>query len=202
MGEAVTPCLIGIAGPSGSGKTAVARRVAAALGAPIVSLDSYYRDMTNLPLEERARTNFDDPASLDEALLAAQVGAIARGETVDVPEYDFSQHTRSGEFTRLTPAAHVIVEGLFALYWEQVRRLCRVKVFIETPEEVCFERRLRRDMAERGRTEESVRAQYEATVRPMGERYVLPTRRFADLVLDGTGSLEESVAAVVKLAIR
>ena len=193
----MTPYLIGIAGPSGAGKTALAGRVAKELAAPVLSLDHYYRPYDGLPLEERARLNFDEPEALDSGLLAAQVEALARGARIEVPVYDFAIHARLTQTSPLGPAPFIVVEGLFALYWEAVRRQMATRVFVTAGDEVCFTRRLERDVRERARTPESVFEQYRATVRPMAERYVLPTSAFANLVVSGTGLLEDSVRAVL-----
>lgn len=193
-----TPYLIGIAGPSGAGKTELARRLAALLAAPIVSLDSYYRELAHLPFEERARCNFDVPEALDHALLAEQLARLAAGEEVAKPVYDFTQHTRAPEVEYVQPAEFVLVEGLFTLHFEEVRRLLATKVYVDAPDEVCFKRRLARDVRERGRTPESVLQQYRETVRPMAELYILPTRQFADVVVSGTAALEAATAAVAR----
>ncbi|MCC7173924.1 MAG: uridine kinase [Bryobacterales bacterium] len=193
---------VGIAGPSCAGKTEVATLVARALGAPVLNLDAYYRDLAHLPPEERALWNFDTPESLDEQLLIEQIGAITRGEEAAVPVYDFAQHVRSAGVRRVQAAGYLVVEGLFALYWEPLRSLLDLKVFVSAPDAVCLDRRLERDIRERGRSRESVLEQYSRTVRPMSERFVLPTRIFADLVLDGAGSIQDSVAAVLGRLLR
>ena len=189
--------MIGIAGPSCSGKSELARRLAQQLSAPVMSLDSYYIDLAHLPLEERARTNFDDPASLDEEVLTRQLRQLAAGEAIARPVYDFARHTRSAEVERVEPARFVVVEGLFTLHWPAVRALLDTKVYIDVQDAVCLERRLERDVRERGRTPESVRAQYATTVRPMAERYIHPTRRYAEVVVSGVAPLEISAAAVL-----
>lgn len=188
--------LIGIAGPSGSGKTELARGLAASLGAPILSLDSYYPDLTHLPLEERARTNFDVPEMIDHELLFAHLGTLAGGGAVEIPVYDFTCHSRTGRTETVSAGGFGVLEGLWALYWEDIRRLLGIKVYVDTPDQVCFERRLARDLRERGRTAESVVAQYAATTRPMARRYVLPLREFADVVVSGVEPIERSVAAL------
>jgi len=191
------PYLIGIAGPSCAGKSELAQRLGRMLPAPILSLDSYYRDLAHLPFEERGRRNFDLPEALDEELLAAHLGLLAGGREIAKPVYDMTRHARAGGTERVVPGEFLIVEGLFALYWEDVRRLLGTKVFVEAPDEVCFERRRERDVRERGRTPESVLEQYTRTVRPMAERYILPTREFADVVVSGTEAVERSVGAVL-----
>jgi uridine kinase len=171
--------------------------VAGVLAAPVVTLDIYYRDLEHMPLDQRAQANFDIPDSLDDALLAQHVTLLAQGQTVDAPVYDFKRHIRSAAVQRISPGAVIIVEGLFALYWEPLRALLNLKVYVEAGDATCLARRLERDIRERGRTRESVLEQYEATVRPMAEKYVLPTRRFAGLVLDGTKPIEESAGMVL-----
>jgi len=191
------PYLIGVAGPSGAGKTELSLRLARLLDAPIISLDSYYRDMAELPFEQRARSNFDVPDALDCELLGQHLSMLASGREIAKPVYDFTRHTRAPEVESIQPGAFAIVEGLFALYWEDVRSLYGTRVYVDTDDQTCFERRLDRDTHERGRTPESVHAQYENTVRPMAERYILPTRRYADLIVSGTQRLERSAAAVL-----
>jgi len=190
------PYLIGIAGPSCSGKSEVSRRVAEVLGASILSLDSYYRDLSHLSLEERAAVNFDAPESMDSALLIRQVRDLALGIAVRKPIYDFSRHTPSSEIELIEPTEFVVVEGLFALHWKDVRDLMHTRVFISADHEACFDRRLFRDVRERGRTVESVEKQYRETVRPMCDKYIMPTLRYAHLVLNGVAPLERSVRFV------
>jgi uridine kinase len=188
--------LIGIAGPSGSGKSELARRLAAVLAAPVVSLDSYYRDLGHLPLELRALTNFDEPASLDDELLLTQCGALAAGRAIDVPHYDFSCHTRVPGTQRIEAGETVIIEGLFTLYWSGLRQLLDLGIYVDLEDEICYARRLARDVRERGRTAESVERQYATTVRPMAEQYIWPTRRHAGVVVRGDAALDESAARV------
>jgi uridine kinase len=194
--------LIGIAGPSGSGKTELARALADKLGAPLIPLDSYYRDLAHLPIEERARTNFDVPEAIEHELLLAHVAALAAGGTVEIPVYDFTRHLRTDRVVTVRAGEFGVLEGLWALYWEDVRRLLGTKVYVDTVDAVCFERRLARDLRERGRSAESVAAQYAATTRPMALRYVLPARQYADVVVSGVEAVERSAAAVLALVRR
>jgi uridine kinase len=191
------PYLIGIAGPSCSGKSELTRRLSELLGAAVLTLDSYYRELAHLSLEVRAKSNFDEPAALDEVLILQHAQALSRGETVGRPTYDFATHSRTGEVERIVPGGFVIVEGLFALHWLELRRTLSTKVYIHAADEVCFQRRLDRDVRERGRTPESVYQQYEKTVRPMANRWVWPTRHHADLVVSGVEPLEKSSGAVL-----
>ncbi len=192
------PVVLGIAGASGSGKTTLALELARALGGLNFPLDHYYRDLGHLPFEERVGQNFDDPAIIESSLLAAQVAALARGETIDRPVYDFATYTRvRGTTEPVRAGAYLIVEGLFALYYPELLSLYQLRVYVDTPDDVCFERRLKRDVEQRGRTPESVRQQYEATVRPSGLQFVRPTARFADLAIDGTEALDWKVEQVL-----
>src|SRR5438552_2879755 len=164
------PHIIGIVGPSSSGKTEIARRLCQELpGASIVALDSYYRDLHDMPFEQRARVNFDHPDSLEWELLHRHLQEIAAGRPFDEPVYSFAAHARTSHTKRIEPGEFVIIEGLFVLYWPELRAIFDTKIYVHTGLDVCFERRLARDVAERGRTPESVREQYEATVRPSAQ---------------------------------
>ena len=192
------PHIIGIAGPSSSGKTELSRQLVERLpGTSIVSLDSYYRDLTDMPVEERRKINFDHPDSLDWELLHEHLQAMVAGRAFNEPIYSFEQDNRTSLTKRIEPSDFVIVEGLFVLYWPELRALLDTKVFVQTDPDVCFARRLARDIAERGRTPESVREQYEKTVRPSAEWFVHPTMKYADLVVSGEEPLAQSTSAVV-----
>src|SRR5271157_4516459 len=175
--------LIGIAGPSGSGKSFLAKHLKAALEADVLELDRYYRDLSHLPLEQRARTNFDAPESLEHELLIEQVSRLRNRETVQLPVYDFTTHTRSARTEALQPSKVVVIEGLFTLHWPSLRELLGTKVFVDMTDEVCLARRQERDVRERRRTSESVVEQYVTTVAPMAQRYVRPTVVHADVVV-------------------
>lgn len=190
--------IIGIAGPSSSGKSELARCVAGKLPAStIISLDSYYRGMEEIPLEERKKVNFDHPDALDWELLHEHLQAIAAGRAFDEPVYSFADYARTGETRRIEPTPFLIVEGLFVLYWPELRAMLNTRIYVQTAPEVCFARRLRRDVAERGRTEQSVREQYERTVRPSAEWFVYPTRKHASLVISGEEPLASTTAQVL-----
>jgi uridine kinase len=161
-------------------------------------LDSYYRDLSALAPAERARVNFDAPIALDDGLLIEQVHSLSRGEIVERPVYDFTTHTRVPRSESFTASEFLIIEGLFALYWPELRELAGTKVFVDAPDDVCLRRRQLRDVAERGRTLESVVAQFKQTVQPMAALHVRPTFQYADLVLSGEQPLLHSVDAVLK----
>ncbi|MGH9605748.1 MAG: uridine kinase [Terracidiphilus sp.] len=192
------PVVLAIAGCSGSGKTTLAAELARELDGTHFPLDHYYRDLAHLPLEERFKQNFDDPELMEVPLLAAQIAALARGEPIERPLYDFTTHTRvRGRTETIAPGAFLIVEGLFALYYAALLPLYRLRIYVDAPDELCFERRLKRDVEQRGRTAESVKRQYEATVRPSSIMYVRPSATNAGLIVDGTGALDWKVERVV-----
>jgi uridine kinase len=192
------PVVLGIAGCSGSGKTTLASELARTLGGIHFHLDNYYLDLGHLPCAERAQQNFDDPALIESALLAEHVAALARGQAIERPLYDFSTHTRVKDRTeRVTAGRFLVIEGLFALHFPELLPLYSLRIYVETPDEICFERRMKRDTEERGRTPESVRLQYEATVRPASQKFVRPSAAHADLSVDGTGALDWKVERVL-----
>ena len=192
------PTVLGIAGCSGSGKTTLANELARTLGGLRFHLDDYYLDLGDLPLDERVRQNFDDPALIEVPLLARHIAALARGETIDRPVYDFATYTRvPGRSQRVAAGPFLIVEGLFALYYKELLPHYHLRVFVDAPDALCFERRLKRDVEERGRTPELVREQYDRTVRPTSLAYVRPSAANADLVVDGTGALDWKVERVM-----
>ena len=191
------PHIIGIAGPSSSGKTEISRQLVQRLpGTSVVSLDSYYRNL-DLPFEERTRVNFDHPDSLEWELLHLHLQAMTEGRAFDEPIYSFVDYNRTADTRRIEPSEFVIVEGLFVLYWPELREILDTRIYVQTDPDVCFERRLARDVVERGRTPESVRDQYNRTVKPSAEWFVYPTRKFADLVVSGEEPLSNSTAAVM-----
>jgi len=184
------PYIVGIAGGTGSGKTTVAEKLATAMPpGRCVTLehDAYYRDQRHLSPEERAAINYDHPAALDSALLARQLGDLRHGRSVDVPIYDFATHTRRHETRRVEPARVIIVEGILVFAEAALREQMDIKIFVDTDPDIRLMRRIRRDLEQRGRTFQSVRDQYYATVRPMHIEYVEPTKRWADLIIPEGG---------------
>jgi uridine kinase len=187
-----------IAGCSGSGKTTLAAELARTLGGVHFHFDNYYRDLSHLPVAERAQQNFDDPALIESPLLAAHLRTLARGDAIERPVYDFATYIRDPQKTEtVRPGAFLLVEGLFALHYPELLPLYQLRVYVDTPDELCFERRLKRDTEERGRTPESVRRQYEATVRPSSVAIVRPSAVHADVVVDGAAALDWKIEQVL-----
>ncbi len=198
VGTAERPLLIALTGPSGSGKSTLSAELARVLGGLHFPLDHYYRDLSHLPLTERAAANFDDPAMLESDLLAEHLAALARGESIARPIYDFSTHSRvpaASETIHSKPV--ILVEGLFSFAYAALRPLYHFSVFVDAPDALCFERRLRRDLVERGRTPESVRQQYDSTVRPCGLAFVRPLAELTDILIDGSDPLDFEVEQAV-----
>jgi uridine kinase len=193
------PLIVGIAGCSGSGKTTLARELTTQWNATLLPLDFYYRDLSHLPPAERAQQNFDHPDSIESELLRQHVMALANGAAIERPTYDFSQHIRvAGQTETIASTEVLIVEGILALHYEQLRALYDCSIYVNAPHDLCLTRRIYRDVRERGRTEESVRQQYEATARPMADLYVLPSAQHATMTVEGTDALDWSIEQVLK----
>ncbi|MEJ2048777.1 MAG: uridine kinase [Calditrichota bacterium] len=182
--------LIGIAGASGSGKTLVAHTLYKQLGTEkVVNLqeDSYYRDLEHLAIEERVKFNFDHPDAFDHELLRKHISLLLQVKTIEHPVYDFTTHTRKKETRKVGPHEIVILEGILILAMPELRDLMDIKIYIDTPADICFIRRLQRDMEERGRSVDSVIKQYQETVRPMYLQFVEPSKRYADIIIPHGG---------------
>jgi uridine kinase len=193
------PFILGIAGCSGSGKTTLARELTTQFNATLLPLDFYYRDLSHLPPDDRALQNFDHPDSIEHTLLAEHIHALANRTSIHRPIYDFATHTRVPNQTELiTPTEFLIVEGILALHYEALRSLYDFSIYVNAPNQLCLNRRIYRDMRERGRTEESVRAQFEATAKPMADLYVLPSAAHASITVEGTDALDWSVEQVLQ----
>ena len=178
--------VIGVAGGSGSGKSTVTREVLASVGASMAAVlmqDDYYLDQSALSFEQRCQTNYDHPDAFDWPLLMAHLQALRDGQAIEMPVYDFTQHNRSSETITVKPAPIIVIEGLFALFDPALRKMMSLKVFVDTAADVRFIRRLQRDMAECGRSVDSVIHQYLETVRPMHKQFIEPTKRSAHVIL-------------------
>jgi uridine kinase len=183
--------IIGICGGTGSGKTTVANRILESVAAREVIFlqqDSYYRNLDQLPLDIRNARNFDHPDAIDNDLLVEHVRALKSGKAIDLPVYDFKTDSRMAETIRVEPRPIVIVEGILIFAEARLLKEMDIKVFVDTPDDIRFIRRLRRDIAERGRTAESVIEQYLLTVRPMHLQFVEPSKREADVIIPEGGS--------------
>ena len=197
--RAERPILIGVAGCSGSGKTTLARELARELDATLFPLDLYYRDLSQFPLDARDKQNFDHPDSLESELFLEHIRGLGDGHTIQRPVYDFSKHARvHGRFELVAPKRFVIVEGILALHYPELWPMYDFSIYVDAPNAVCLTRRIHRDMRERGRTEASVRAQFEAAVKPMAELYVLPSQTRATLTVEGTVALDWSVEQALR----
>jgi uridine kinase len=200
--DSSAPFCIGIAGPSCSGKTSIAQRLASKLPGEVTvfGTDAYYLDLSHLSFEERCSVNFDNPDILESSLLAQHLASLRDGQSIQQPVYDFATHSRvASQVKTVVPGGFIVVEGLFTLYWPDVRSMFDLSVFVSAPDSRCLERRKARDVRERGRTVDSVLSQYDATVRPGNEHYILPSRVHADLVLNGEQPIEHSAQQIAEI---
>lgn len=200
MPSKITPIVIGVAGGSGSGKTTVANIVLERVGRHRIAYlphDAYYRDLTSLPLNQRMPVNFDHPDSLESDLLVQHIQQLKRWETVQLPIYDFTHHSRTGETLPVKPQRVILVEGILIYSEKQLRDLFDVKIFVDTDSDLRFIRRLQRDISERGRTTENVVNQYLSTVRPMHLEFVEPSKRYADIIIPEGGLNEVAMDMVI-----
>ena len=191
------PLVVGVAGGTGAGKTTVARAIIEAVGpgrVAVLSEDAYYREYAHLSEAERARINWDHPDAIETLLLLAHVRDLLAGRAVERPVYDFSAYARSPQTVRVEPRPVVLVEGILIYVDPALRALCDVKVFVDTDADLRFIRRLQRDVADRGRSVESVVQQYLATVRPMHLAFVEPTKRYADIIVPEGGENQVAIA--------
>jgi uridine kinase len=200
MPSKITPIVIGVAGGSGSGKTTVANIVLERVGRHRIAYlphDAYYRDLTSLPLNQRMEVNFDHPDSLESDLLVQHIKQLKRWETVQLPIYDFTHHSRTGETLPVKPQRVILVEGILIYSEKKLRDLFDVKIFVDTDSDLRFIRRLQRDISERGRTTENVVNQYLSTVRPMHLEFVEPSKRYADIIIPEGGMNEVAMDMVI-----
>lgn len=196
------PLMIGIAGGSGSGKTTITRKIQEQckdVSILMFQLDHYYRDLAHLEPSEREKVNFDHPDALEMDLLAKHVELLAQGKPIERPTYEFASHTRSSKVAQLQPTQVVIIDGIFALYSPEIRRHLTCSIFVDVSDDVRFIRRLKRDVDERGRSNEGVIKQYLASVKPMYDQFVAPTKCQADLVVHWDRYNERTIDMLTKM---
>ena len=200
MPNSKTPLVIGIAGGSGSGKTTLAKLILDRIGSDRIAFlphDAYYKDLSDLPPNQRAEINFDHPNSLDTTLLIEHIIELLENKPVDLPVYDFKTHSRTTETYRVEPRPIIMVEGILIFTEKALRDILDVKIFVDTDPDLRFIRRLERDIEERGRTTSSVVRQYLSTVRPMHLEFVEPSKRYADVIIPEGGLNEVAMEMVV-----
>ncbi|HMB41668.1 MAG TPA: uridine kinase [Balneolaceae bacterium] len=197
-----SPLILGVAGGSGSGKTTVVENIVAGIGKEKILLiehDSYYRDLSHLPLEERKKQNFDHPSSLETELMIRHLSALRSGYKVDIPVYDFVAHTRTENTIPASPKNIILIDGILIFSEPKLRNLMDIKLFVDTDDDVRLLRRLRRDILERGRNFNGVLNQYENFVRPMHLEFVEPSKRYADIIIPRGGENRVALEMVTAL---
>lgn len=203
-----TPLIVGVAGGSGSGKTTVVSSICENIGDDNLVLlqhDSYYRDLSHLPFEERSKHNFDHPASLETELLIRHINALKQNYSIDMPVYDFKNHIRKEESVSIAPRSIILVDGILIFAEPELRELMDIKIFVDTDDDIRLLRRLQRDISERGRDLESVIQQYQRFVRPMHLEFVEPSKRYADVIIPRGGKNKvalDMVLAMIKSRMR
>jgi len=202
-----TGLLVGIAGGSGAGKTTLVNVISeklkawASIEATIVNHDSYYKEYSHLSKTEKDKLNFDHPNSLDNHLFVEHLALLKQGQSVLAPVYDFATHSRLTNTIIIKPSSVILVDGILLLVEPKIREILDIKIFLDTPADIRILRRLHRDINERGRTVESVINQYLATVRPMHEQFVEPSKQYADLILFGENWSESQLETVINLIL-
>lgn len=194
MSENNNCVIVGIAGASASGKSLIASTIYNELKEKVgdhqigvITEDCYYQDQSDLSMEERVKTNYDHPSALDHDLLCDHLEQLMAGQTVEIPEYSYTEHTRVAETTTFTPKKVIILEGILLLTDPRLRELMHASIFMDTPLDICLLRRVTRDVQERGRTMESVLKQYQKTVRPMFMQFIEPSKQYADIIVPRGG---------------
>lgn len=185
------PIIIGVTGGTGSGKTTVTRKIIEEFGdvsLAYIPQDAYYKDQSHLTMDERVLTNYDHPFAFDNDLLSEHISQLLDGQAVQMPVYDFTQHNRAEETIRVEPKEVIIIEGILIFSDKELRDLMDIKVFVDTDDDIRIIRRIKRDMAERGRSLDSIIDMYTSIVKPMHEQFIEPTKKFADIIIPEGGS--------------
>lgn len=185
------PIVIGVTGGTGSGKTTVTRKIIEEFGdvsLAYIPQDAYYKDQSHLTMDERVLTNYDHPFAFDNDLLSEHIRQLLNGQAVQMPVYDFTQHNRAEETIRVEPKEVIIIEGILIFSDKELRDLMDIKVFVDTDDDIRIIRRIKRDMAERGRSLDSIIDMYTSIVKPMHEQFIEPTKKFADIIIPEGGS--------------
>ena len=197
MSRLEKPVVIGITGGSGSGKTTIAQKIVAQMQEDehvlIMTQDSYYKDNTGIPMDIRMKINYDHPDAFDVPLLEKQVRDLLAYKAIEMPVYDFKEHTRSKKTIHKEPADIIILEGILVLANKEIRDLMDIKVYVDTDDDIRFIRRLERDLSERGRSIDSVIDQYLSTVKPMYHQFIEPTKRYADIIVPEGGKNDVAI---------
>ena len=194
------PVIIGVTGGSGSGKTTVSRAIFEQLHGHsllILQEDSYYNDQSDMPFEERIKTNYDHPNAFDTELLVKQLKDLLDWKTIEKPIYDYTEHTRSSEVEKVEPKEVIILEGILVLNDPALRDLMDIKIFVDTDDDIRIIRRIQRDIEERGRSLQSVIDQYKSTVKPMYHQFIEPTKRYADIIVPEGGENQVAIDLLV-----
>ena len=191
--------VIGIAGGTASGKTTLMKNLINEFGGQVTVLshDNYYKRHDDMPVEERCKLNYDEPAAFDTSLMVYHLDQLRHGYSVECPVYDFTVHNRSDETIRLVPCRVIIVEGILIFENEDLRNLMDIKIFVDTDADIRLCRRIKRDVNKRGRSLESVLEQYKNTVKPMHDRYVEPSKKYADLVVPEGGKNQVALSMII-----
>lgn len=192
--------IVGIAGPSAGGKTTITKKICSTLDdnikVEIIAHDNYYKDQSDMPFEERVKTNYDHPNAFDTDLLIANLKELKAGKSIDIPCYDYSKHTRSDETIRVNPSDILVIEGILTLEDERLRDFFNMKVYVDTDADECLIRRINRDIKERGRKLDFIIEQYLATVKPMLKQFVEPSKRYADIIIPNNNHNEVAIEVV------
>ena len=197
MSRLEKPVVIGITGGSGSGKTTIAQKIVAQMQEDehvlIMTQDSYYKDNTGIPMDIRMKINYDHPDAFDVPLLEKQLRDLLAYKAIEMPVYDFKEHTRSKKTIHKEPADIIILDGILVLANKEIRDLMDIKVYVDTDDDIRFIRRLERDLSERGRSIDSVIDQYLSTVKPMYHQFIEPTKRYADIIVPEGGKNDVAI---------